>query len=229
MNCHFGTSSSYKLFTMNYIKNSLYNLNLDHSGSQTKICVEEKKIPMKLQLMRVLLSRPIFLVTILPPPTFYFDIFVWIFFLFFQYNLDFNVLANRAGREQFRDGDDGSGVGGVGSDGKMNSGSGSDASMWQFGMARRSKGDGRRTRVSFLLFWAIRVREISDRSDVRLPFFFFVIPKTKTKIERRKRKKQRRNKRIKKIVGRNAEQKHHRRLYNRVVSNRRYVLVISSF
>ncbi|XP_065216469.1 alpha-catulin isoform X2 [Planococcus citri] len=46
-----------------------------------------------------------------------------------QYNLDFNVLANRAGSGQFRDGEDGSGAGGVGSDGKLNSGSGSDASM----------------------------------------------------------------------------------------------------
>ncbi len=82
------------------------------------------------------------------------------FFSFFwitlQYNLDFNVLANRAGSGQFRDGEDGSGAGGVGNDGKMNSGSGSDGSMWQFGMARRAKGDGRRTRVSFLLFWVIR-------------------------------------------------------------------------
>ncbi|KAL6953747.1 Alpha-catulin, partial [Sarracenia purpurea var. burkii] len=47
----------------------------------------------------------------------------------FKYNLDFNVLANRAGSGQFRDGEDGSGAGGVGSDGKLNSGSGSDASM----------------------------------------------------------------------------------------------------
>ncbi|XKL59885.1 hypothetical protein PGB90_000901 [Kerria lacca] len=46
-----------------------------------------------------------------------------------QYNLDFSVLANRAGNGQFRDGEDGSGAGGIGTDGKLNSGSGSDASM----------------------------------------------------------------------------------------------------
>lgn len=45
---------------------------------------------------------------------------------------------------------DGSGAGGDGS--KAGSAPGSDSSVWQFGMARRAKGDARRTRVSFLLF-----------------------------------------------------------------------------
>lgn len=31
--------------------------------------------------------------------------------------------------------------------------SSSEGSMWHYGMARRAKGDARRTRVSFLLFW----------------------------------------------------------------------------
>lgn len=128
----------------------------------------------------------------------FFSIFI------FQYNLDFNVLANRAGREQFRDGDDGSGVGGVGSDGKMNSGSGSDASMWQFGMARRSKGDGRRTRVSFLLFWAIRIRKLSSRSNVRLPFLLYQKTKNneqgflcKNQLKRAKRKRKKKGRETK--------------------------------
>lgn len=33
--------------------------------------------------------------------------------------------------------------------------SSSEGSMWHYGMARRAKGDARRTRVSFLLFWYI--------------------------------------------------------------------------
>lgn len=70
-----------------------------------------------------------------------------------QYNLDFQGLSTRSGAFGDR-GEDGSGAGSGGEGGKMSGGSGSDGSMWQFGMGRRSKGDGRRTRVSFLLFWA---------------------------------------------------------------------------
>lgn len=74
----------------------------------------------------------------------------------FQYNLDFRGLSARgAGGSPYRGGDgagDGDG-GGVGADGsKTGSAPGSDPSVWQFGMARRAKGDARRTRVSFLLF-----------------------------------------------------------------------------
>lgn len=46
-----------------------------------------------------------------------------------QYNLDFNTLANRASSGQFQDGKDNSGAGGAENNGKMNSGSSSDASM----------------------------------------------------------------------------------------------------
>lgn len=91
-----------------------------------------------------------------------------------QYNLDFNVLfpSNRGGNGQFRDNDDGSGAGGVGTDGKMNSGAGSDGSMWQFGMARRGKKDGSRTRVSFLLFWVIRKTEERRKHSTVYPCVF---------------------------------------------------------
>lgn len=72
----------------------------------------------------------------------------------FQYNLDFRLASDRS-QGGYRDGEEG-GSGGQGGDGgKMGAGPGTDGSMWQYGMARRGKGDARRTRVSFLLFWRV--------------------------------------------------------------------------
>jgi len=66
-----------------------------------------------------------------------------------QYNLDFRGLSPRGRSPR---GDDDSAIATEG--GKSSGGAGGDPSIWQFGMARRGKGDSRRTRVSFLLFWA---------------------------------------------------------------------------
>ena len=66
-----------------------------------------------------------------------------------QYNLDFRGLSPRGRSPR---GDDDSAISGT-EGGKSSGGAGGDPSIWQFGMARRGKGDSRRTRVSFLLFW----------------------------------------------------------------------------
>lgn len=69
--------------------------------------------------------------------------------------MDFRGLSAHGSGSGYRGGEnagDGDGTG-VGADGiKSGSAPGSDPSVWQFGMARRAKGDTRRTRVSFLLF-----------------------------------------------------------------------------
>lgn len=77
----------------------------------------------------------------------------WTFCFILQYNLDFRGLSARGSGGSMRD-DEGSGSGAGGEGGKLGGSGGSEGSMWQFGMARRGKGDARRTRVSFLLFWA---------------------------------------------------------------------------
>ena len=70
----------------------------------------------------------------------------------FQYNLDLSGLSARGALGPPYREDDGSGAG-AGADGAKGGGAaGSDPGIWQFGMARRAKGDSRRTRVSFLLF-----------------------------------------------------------------------------
>lgn len=70
----------------------------------------------------------------------------------FQYNIDLRGIGASRGSAG-GDEDGGGGGGGAGGDGKMGVGGGTDGSIWQMGMARRAKGDARRTRVSFLLFW----------------------------------------------------------------------------
>lgn len=92
-----------------------------------------------------------------------------------QYNLDFRGLSPRGRSPR---GDDDSAISGT-EGGKSSGGAGGDPSIWQFGMARRGKGDSRRTRVSFLLFWAssttstTRFTGLQQRTLVQ-PFFFSV-------------------------------------------------------
>lgn len=71
-----------------------------------------------------------------------------VFPIYLQYKLDFSGLSGRATAGCSRDDEGGSGAAGD-SKGATTS---SEGGIWQYGMARRAKGDARRTRVSFLLF-----------------------------------------------------------------------------
>lgn len=69
-------------------------------------------------------------------------------------------------------GADDCGGGAMDSKGTSNS---TEGSMWHYGMARRAKGDTRRTRVSFLLFWLLLIEILVGKSFQNFSYFYVFI------------------------------------------------------